>query len=180
MKIIFLDRDGVINEDRPDYVKSWEEFSFIPGAIEAIKALTEAKYEMVIVTNQAGIGKGVVSKIAVEEINRRMVGGIEEGGGKILAVYVCPHRPEDACKCRKPKTALFKEAAKKFKINLKQSFLVGNSLRDIEAGKKIGCSTILILDGKVTEEEIKKAKPKFTAADLKEAVTIILNAKIRS
>ena len=179
MKIIFLDRDGVINEDRPDYVKSWEEFSFIPGAIEAIKALTEAKYEVVIVTNQAGIGKGVVSKITVEEMHRRMVGEIEEGGGKILAVYVCPHRPEDGCKCRKPKTALFKDAIKKFKITLKQSFLVGDTLRDIEAGKKIGCPTILILDGKLSEEEIKKAKPKFTADNLKEAVSIILNAKKR-
>lgn len=179
MKIIFLDRDGVINENRQDYVKSWEEFSFIPGAIEAIKTLNEAKNEVIIVTNQAGIGKGLVSKITVEEMHRRMVGEIEAGGGKIMAVYVCPHRPEDGCKCRKPKTALFKEAIKKFKINSKQSFLVGDSLRDIEAGKKIGCQTILILDGKLSEEEIKKAKPKFTADNLKEAVSIILNAKKR-
>ena len=179
MKIIFLDRDGVINENRQDYVKSWEEFSFIPGAIQAIKALNEAKYEVIIVTNQAGIGKGLVSKIAVEEMHRRMVGEIEEGGGKILAVYVCPHRPENGCKCRKPKTALFKEAIKKFKITIKQSFLVGDAPRDIEAGKKIGCQTILILDGKLSEEEIKKVKPKFTAGNLKEAAAIILNAKKR-
>ena len=177
MKVVFLDRDGVINEDRPDYVKSWEEFSFLPGAKEAIKALTEVNFGVIVVTNQAGIGKGLVSKIMVDEINRKMVGEIEEVGGKILAVFVCPHRPEDNCDCRKPKTSLFKQAIKKIKINPKQSFMVGNSGRDIEAGKKIGCQTILILDGKVSEEEIVKLKPKFTAASLKEAVSLIVKTK---
>jgi len=177
MKVVFLDRDGVINEDRPDYVKSWEEFSFIPGAKEAIKTLSEAKYVIIIVTNQASVGKGIVSKIAVEEINRRMVGEIGEFGGKIQAVYFCPHKPEDNCQCRKPKTGLFKEAIKRFKINPKQSFVIGDSSRDIEAGKKIGCRTILIVDGRISEEEIVKLKPKFTASNLKEAVVFILEPK---
>ena len=179
MKVVFLDRDGVINEDIGDYIKNWDEFSFLPGAKEAIKALSEGKFEIIIVTNQAGIGKGVVSKIMVDEINRRMVGEIEEAGGKILAVYVCPHRSEDKCDCRKPKAALFKEAIKKFKLNPKQCFLVGDAGRDIEAGKKVGCQSILVSDGKFSEEEIAKVKPHYTCRNLKEAADIILTSKRR-
>ncbi len=179
MKIVFLDRDGVINEDKPDYVKSWEEFSFLPGSKEAIKSLNDAKYGIIVVTNQAGIAKGLVSKITVEEINRRMRGEVEEAGGEILSVYVCPHQTADNCQCRKPKTLLFKQAIKKFKINCKQSFLVGNAARDIEAGRKIGCQTILVMDKEFTQEELKKIKPRFTADSLKEAVSLIIKPRTK-
>ncbi len=179
MKAVFLDRDGVINEERGEYVKSWEEFSFIPGAKEAIKALTEAGYFIIVITNQAGIRKGIVSKIMVDEINRRMVGEIEAAGGRIKAVYVCPHKANDACECRKPKAGLFKEAIKKFKIEPRKSFVIGDSGRDIEAGKAVGCQSVLI-NGRLSEDEIERLKPKFIVSNLKEAVVSITTFKEES
>ena len=173
-RFVFLDRDGVINEDRCDYIGSWEEFAFLPKAKEGLALLNEAGYGVVIISNQAGIGKGKVSRINVVDINRRMVGEIEETGGKIHGVYICPHRPDEDCRCRKPQTGMLKEAVKKFNIDVKESFFVGDSPSDIEAGRRLGCRTILIESEKVAAETIAALKPGWKVTSLREAAEVIL------
>ena len=104
--VIFLDRDGVINRDSPDYIKSWEAFEFIPGSLEALATLTGAGYHLMVVTNQSIIGRGMVSPVVLEEIFRRMRRAVEAAGGKIHDIFFCPHHPDDHCDCRKPEPGM--------------------------------------------------------------------------
>ena len=147
MKTVFLDRDGVINRLRQgDYVKSWSEFEFLPTAIPAIRCLSQAGCRLIIVTNQAGVSKGIVSPEVLETIHQKMVIEIENGGGRIDAMYYCPHRDEDNCRCRKPKPGLLEQAIREHTVDPISRFLVGDSLRDIVAGQAVGCKTCLVAD----------------------------------
>lgn len=149
MKTIFLDRDGVINRNPPNwgYVRTWEEFDFIPNALNAIRDLTENGYRIVVITNQAGIGRGLFSEDNLKDIHSRMVAKITDAGGKIDAIYYCPHHPEAGCECRKPKPGMLIRAAHEHNIELPNAYLVGDSTTDIEAGQRVGATTFLVLTG---------------------------------
>jgi D-glycero-D-manno-heptose 1,7-bisphosphate phosphatase len=144
---IFVDRDGVINRDRSDYVKSWGEFEFLPGSIEAFRVAAGRPFRVVVVTNQSAVGRGLVSREEVETIHRRMAQAIRAAGGRIDAVYVCPHRPEDGCECRKPKPGLILRAARDLGLDLKGSLLIGDDRKDLESAVAAGVRPVLVRTG---------------------------------
>lgn len=144
-KAVFLDRDGVINKKRiNDYVKCWEEFLFLPGVKEAIKLLNQAQFKVIIITNQAGVGKGLVKEEQLQLIHQQMLDELKEYGAHIDGIYYCPHLPEDNCNCRKPKTGMLEQAEKDFNIDFKNSYLIGDEDKDVEAGQKMGCKTYMV------------------------------------
>ena len=147
MSTIFLDRDGVINENRADYVKSWSEFRFLPESREAIAKLTQAGHRIVVCTNQAGIARGSISIETVEEIHHRMIESISDIGGKIEKVYYCPHDREGDCSCRKPRPGMLLRARDELDIDLHDAVFIGDSITDIRAGLAAGIHTVLVLSG---------------------------------
>ena len=145
-KVMFLDRDGVINK-RPlkaDYVKKWEEFEFLPGSIEAIKLLTKSGYKIFIISNQPGIARGAMTKKDLELIHKKMLKVLKSNGGKIEGIYSCLHNWDDGCICRKPKPGLLYFASRDHFVDLTKVIFVGDDTRDKEAGDAAGCKTILI------------------------------------
>ena len=177
-RAIFLDRDGVICKDRDDYIKSWDEFVWIPGAREALRRLSGNHRIAIVITNQSAVGRGLASRLSVEDIHRRMMRGVHQAGGKIERVYYCPHRPEDGCNCRKPMPGLLLKAAEDFALDLRSSYLVGDSLSDMEVGHHVGCTTIMVKNGKkasgVKSLIRGKSRPDYIVSDLSEAVGLIL------
>lgn len=144
---VFLDRDGVINENRSDYVKSWEEFVFLPRSMAALRALAAGGAPTIVISNQAAIGRGLVARATVDAIHRRMGEAISAEGGRIDAVYYCPHHPAEGCDCRKPRPGLLLQAAAAYQIDLQRSYFIGDSIGDVEAALAVGCSPILALTG---------------------------------
>ena len=143
-KAVFLDRDGLINRKlENDYVKSWDEFQFLPGVIEAIKAINGKGYLVIVVTNQRGIAKGLMAEKDLKEIHRIMLKELKKHGARIDDIFYCPHDISDNCNCRKPKPGMLIQAQKKWDIDLARSFIVGDSSSDIEAGQWVGCQGIL-------------------------------------
>jgi D-glycero-D-manno-heptose 1,7-bisphosphate phosphatase len=149
---IFLDRDGVINENRSDYVKSWNEFRFLPGSREAIAKLTQAGHRIIVCTNQAGIARGHIPVETVEEIHRRMMAEIALTGGRIEKVYYCPHSKDEHCACRKPRPGLLLRARDELCLDLANAVFVGDSMTDIRAGLAAGVHCVLVLTGLGTEQ----------------------------
>ncbi|MBU6500564.1 MAG: HAD-IIIA family hydrolase [Patescibacteria group bacterium] len=149
-KIIFLDRDGVINKKMPprDYVKRWEEFEFLPGAIEALRMLTESGYEIYIISNQAGVARGLMTEGDLFQIHKNMEIKLTEKGAKISAIYYCPHGWSEGCDCRKPKPGMFYRAAIDHQIDLPRTIFVGDDQRDVEAGNAAGCKKTFLVDSK--------------------------------
>jgi D-glycero-D-manno-heptose 1,7-bisphosphate phosphatase len=142
---IFLDRDGVIIENRSKYVRSWADVEFIPGALSALARLNESPYKILIITNQAGIGHGIFSRAEVDEINEQLTLVIRSANGRVDGIYVCPHKPENGCNCRKPKPGMILDAAQDFNIDLKQSILIGDNLSDIQAGYAAGVGQVVLV-----------------------------------
>ena len=148
-KGIFLDRDGVIIENRSDYVRSWDDVEFIPESLEALEKLASAPYRIVVVTNQSAVGRGIITLSEAELINERLLKIIRNAGGRIDDLYMCPHAPEENCHCRKPRPGMLLEAAKDLQINLGDSLLVGDALTDLQASYKAGVSdSYLVLTGR--------------------------------
>ena len=177
VKAIFLDRDGVINRDRgSEYVDRWDKFRFIPGSLKALRLLKEEGYRVVVISNQAGVAKGVYSLKELSLLTRRMKEKVEEAGGRLDAVYYCTHQKENRCTCRKPKTALFRRAHLRFGIPFKNAFVVGDSVRDIIAGKRLRCRTILVLSGreKLSRKREWEVQPDVVKKNLLTAVAWIL------
>lgn len=144
---IFLDRDGVINERViGGYVTSWREFRFLPSSLDALRDLSFLNLPVVVITNQQGIGKGLMSESDLAEIHERMVDAVSAHGGRIDAIYHCPHLRESDCECRKPKPGMLRRASLDLGIDLPQSWLVGDSWSDIAAGAASGCRTVLVGD----------------------------------
>jgi D-glycero-D-manno-heptose 1,7-bisphosphate phosphatase len=180
MKSIFLDRDGVINRNRPrgDYVKNWEEFKFLPGACRAIAQLTKAGFRLLVITNQACIGKGIVSWEAVQEIHARMVQEIARAGGEIEAVLCCPHLAGVGCDCRKPAPGLLLRAQREYRVDLKQALLVGDSVTDVQAAAAVGMPAIMVLSGLGQSADLRSISlPCQLALDLAHAAQLILNSE---
>lgn len=152
LEAVILDRDGVINENRADHVKSWEEFQFLPGAVAAVADLCRAGLRVFIISNQAIINRGIATVATIDDLNHHMVDEIERCGGLIEAVAYCPHRPDECCGCRKPRPGLLIDVARRFGIDLTKSLVVGDALTDIEAGRAVGCRPILVLSGRGREQ----------------------------
>ena len=148
MKLVILDRDGTINEDRDDFVKSPAEWVPIPGALEAIARLNHAGWHTVIATNQSGLARGLLDMAALNAIHARMNRELAELGGRIDAVFFCPHGPRDGCPCRKPLPGLFTTIGERYGVSLKETYAVGDSLRDVQAGVAAGCAPHLVRTGK--------------------------------
>jgi len=149
MKLIILDRDGTINEDRDDYVKSPDEWVPLPGALEAIARLNQAGWHTVIATNQSGLGRGTFDMAMLNAMHTKMNQMLAKQGGRIDAVFFCPHAPEDACSCRKPLPGLFEQIGERFGVSLRDVPVVGDSLRDLQAGVAVGCRPHLVRTGKL-------------------------------
>jgi D-glycero-D-manno-heptose 1,7-bisphosphate phosphatase len=146
---IFLDRDGVIIENSDTYVRSWRDVNFLPSSIEALRKLNPSVYKIVIITNQSAIGRGVISLAQAQEINRRVIDAIVEGGGRIDGLFVCPHSPDDGCTCRKPLPGLILQAAEALSLDLEHSIMIGDAMTDIQSGQAAGIPTnILVKTGR--------------------------------
>ena len=154
---VFIDRDGVICANRSDYVKTWSEFEFISGSIEALASLRRTGERLVVVTNQSAVGRGLLSRRGLDVIHERMLDALGASGAKVEAVVVCPHHPDDGCACRKPEPGLLADAADRLKLDLSLSFMIGDHRTDIEAGARAGCTTILVRTGR--SARIERADP---------------------
>ena len=151
LKLIILDRDGTINEDRDDFVKTPDEWVPIPGALEAIARLNHAGWHTVIVTNQSGLGRGLFDMSTLNAMHLKMNEALAKHGGRIDAVFFCPHTPEEQCDCRKPLPGLMLLVGERYGLNLKDVAVVGDSLRDLLAGVAAGCPTHLLRTGKAAQ-----------------------------
>jgi D-glycero-D-manno-heptose 1,7-bisphosphate phosphatase len=174
-----LDRDGVINENRADYVRSPDQLVYIPGAFEALRMLAGTPYRIVVVSNQSAVGRGIISEEQANAINDELVSTVRRQGGRIDAAYLCPHDPRDGCDCRKPQPGMLLRAAQELNLDLGRSFLIGDALTDCAAGKAAGVRSVLVLTGRGRDQlaSLKDREPEFSVApDLLTAVQDILAA----
>ncbi len=148
MKLIVLDRDGVINEDSDAYIKSPEEWIPIAGSLEAIARLNRHGYRVVVATNQSGVARGLFTLDTLARIHRRMLEAVRDKGGEIDAIFFCPHGPDDQCRCRKPAPGLYEEIADRLKTSLENVYAVGDSERDLVAARAVGARPALVRTGK--------------------------------
>lgn len=181
--VIFLDRDGVINRDSPEYVKRWEEYEFLPGSLEAIAALSRAGYTLILITNQSIIGRGMVPPGVLEDMHQRMRREIEDAGGEIFDIFYCPHRPDEDCDCRKPEPGLIFQAKERYGIDLPRTVMIGDNVKDVACGRNAGCgATLLVRTGSGREAEKALAReqiqPTAVADDLNAAAGLILSGQI--
>ena len=177
-RAVFLDRDGVINKNRADYVKSWDEVEFLPGVLSALKELARSDFLVFVVTNQSPVGRGILSVDTLETMHQRMKTVIENQGGRIDEFYYCPHRPDEKCSCRKPAPGLLTAAAAKYDIQLEASLFIGDARSDMLAAVNAGCQPILVLSGRGAAQLRSIKEPLRSACkifgDLPEAVHWIL------
>ena len=172
--VVFLDRDGTINQDSADYIKGWSEFVFLPRSIEALCDLTAAGFTIIVITNQSAIPRKLISPQELENIHSKMKAAVESQGGKISDIFFCPHMPDDGCDCRKPAPGLIYQAQKKHDIDLSTAVMIGDSARDIECAHQAGCGrTILVKTGNGREAQRilagKDLHPDYLAQDLYDA-----------
>ncbi|MAM69969.1 MAG: D-glycero-beta-D-manno-heptose-1,7-bisphosphate 7-phosphatase [Gammaproteobacteria bacterium] len=176
--LVILDRDGVINYDSDSYIKSPDEWQAIPGSIEAIARLSRAGKIICVATNQSGLARGLFDEITLANIHAYMSHLVEEAGGQIDAIFFCPHGPDDGCHCRKPETGMLEQIKSEFGLELKGSYFVGDSEKDIDAALTCDCQPILVRtgNGRLTEQNLdsdKKQKVLITDT-LNSAAEIIL------
>ena len=148
MKLIILDRDGVINQDSDSFIKTVDEFIPLPGSLEAIARLKQAGYTIAVATNQSGIARGYYDEATLAAMHDKLAHLLDEQGGEIDYIAYCPHGPDDNCDCRKPLAGLLNEIGKHFKVDLTDVPVIGDSLRDIQAARSVGASPILVKTGK--------------------------------
>ncbi|NMG35310.1 D-glycero-beta-D-manno-heptose 1,7-bisphosphate 7-phosphatase [Azoarcus sp. TTM-91] len=162
MKLIVLDRDGVINQDSDQFIKSPEEWKPIPGSLEAIARLNQWGWRVVVATNQSGVGRGLFGMDTLNAIHEKMVKSLAQVGGRLDAIFFCPHAADSTCDCRKPKPGLFHQLAERFNVDLTGVPAVGDSLRDLQAGTAVGCVPYLVLTGKGMKTKDDPALPAGT------------------
>jgi len=162
-KLVILDRDGTINEDRDDYVKSPEEWHPLPQALEAIARLNHAGWHVAVASNQSGLGRGLFDVATLNAMHAKMNKLLAAVGGRVDAVFFCPHSPDEACGCRKPLPGLFEQIGERYGIDLQGVPCVGDSLRDLQAGHAVGCAPHLVLTGKGKQFRQRELPPAFPA-----------------
>jgi D-glycero-D-manno-heptose 1,7-bisphosphate phosphatase len=177
MKLVILDRDGVINHDSDQFIKSPQEWKPIAGSLEAISSLTQAGFRVVVASNQSGVGRGLFDMATLNAIHAKMHKLVGLAGGRIDAVFFCPHTADSRCQCRKPKSGLFQEIAQRLHVDLKGVPAVGDALRDIQAALSVGAKPILVKTGKgmrtLQGGELPEGVPVYE--DLREAANIIIS-----
>jgi D-glycero-D-manno-heptose 1,7-bisphosphate phosphatase len=156
---IFLDRDGVLIANRSDYVRDWSQVKIFPEAIRALSHLAVKNYKIVIVTNQSAVGRGLISLETAKDINGRLVDLIQHNGGQLDAVYMCPHKPDDGCFCRKPKPGLLLQAAKELSLDLQRSWMIGDAWSDVQAGQLAGVRQAILLKTGRGREQLLQSRP---------------------
>lgn len=175
LQAVLLDRDGVINRERADYVKSWAEFELLPGALDALHCLAMRNVPVLVITNQSCVGRGIVAPNTLDEIHFRLRELVLHAGGRLDAFYVCPHTPETHCYCRKPMPGLLLRAARDFGLNLERCVFVGDSLTDYLVARAVGCAPLLVRSGRQGPELCDLVGPDVpVVADLAAAVELIL------
>lgn len=178
MKLIILDRDGVINQDSDAYIKSVDEWQPVPGSMQAMGKLCQAGYTLVVATNQSGIARGYFDLSTLHAMHVKMGKLLEQYGGQVDAVFFCPHGPDDKCNCRKPKDGLLRDIASRYQHNLAGVPVIGDSLRDIQSARSVGARPILVRTGK-GERTLQKHAAELTDVpvykDLAEAAAAILS-----
>lgn len=170
-KVVFLDRDGVINEDSPEYIKSWSEFRFLPGSLTALNLLHTSGFTCIVITNQSAVNRNMISEATLDEIHRNMKRRVSDRGGSILDIFYCPHRPDEGCNCRKPQPGLILSARGKYRIDPAASWMVGDSLKDIACARNAGCGHAVLVrtgNGRLTEPMLaeQKTPADYVADDL--------------
>ena len=175
-KLVILDRDGVINFDSAQFIKNPAEWKPIPGSLEAIARLNQSGYRVVVATNQSGVGRGLFDMDMLNQIHEKMHKALFAVGGRIDAIFYCPHAADSACECRKPKPGMFKRISQTLNIELPGVPAIGDSLRDLQAGAAAGCTPLLVLTGKGTKTQAEGNLPDGTLIfpDLAGAVDFIL------
>jgi D-glycero-D-manno-heptose 1,7-bisphosphate phosphatase len=183
---IFIDRDGVINKDPHgwtphSYVTTWKDFKFLPGVFQALKLLNKHEIKVVIISNQAGVGKGYFTKAELDGVTKRMLDEINKNGGNIEEVCYCIHKKEDNCRCRKPSPGMLESAARKYDIDPRKTFFIGDTERDVLAGQAMRMRTIFVASGKNTVEDMHKwsVKPDYIFKDLLEAAQWVVGREKR-
>jgi D-glycero-D-manno-heptose 1,7-bisphosphate phosphatase len=170
-KAVFLDRDGVINQKAPtedEYVKCWEEMEILPGVAQAIAELNRAGFRVIVVTNQRGVAKGLLTIAELEAIHQRMSKHLATMGAVVHAIYYCPHELDPPCTCRKPEPGMLLQAAHAHNIDLTASWMIGDSVKDVQAGRSAGCKTAQVVhDSKFSESAADVAAPSLLAAAYK-------------
>ena len=181
MKLVFLDRDGVINRfpGKGFYVTREEDFVFLPRAKEALRELTVAGCEIHVISNQGCVSRGLIAQEVLDRMTADMLAEVRKHGGNIQKVHYCVHQKTDHCECKKPKLKLFFEAISGRALDMKQVYFVGDSVEDMEAGKNLGCRTALVLSGRTEESDLRDfpVKPEVIKKDLWEASEWILQKK---
>ena len=162
MKLVILDRDGTINYDSPQHIKSPAEWKPLPGSLEAIARLTQGDWHVVVATNQSGIERGLFDMATLNAIHAEMHRAVNQAGGRIDAIFFCPHAAASNCGCRKPQVGLLREIGERFGIELKGVPLVGDALRDVEAAAAVGAKPYLVLTGKGRKTREAGGLPKGT------------------
>jgi D-glycero-D-manno-heptose 1,7-bisphosphate phosphatase len=176
MKLVILDRDGVINQDSANFIKNPNEWIALPGSLEAIALLNQSGIRVAVATNQSGIARGLFDMATLNAIHDKMHRALLSVGGRIDALFYCPHSADDKCNCRKPKTGMIEDIARRFSVDLSEIFGVGDSLRDLQAFHDAGCKPILVRSGKGEETLANGNLPQNTLifANLDEAAQHII------
>jgi D-glycero-D-manno-heptose 1,7-bisphosphate phosphatase len=181
-KVVFLDRDGTINRDSRDYIKSREEFEFLPGSLKAIEELTANGFTIVVITNQSALPRKLISLEELERIHTMMCKTVQSNKGKLKDIFYCPHMPDDDCDCRKPAPGLILRAQSKYSIDLADAVMVGDSHRDIECGHTAGCGNTVLVKTGIHEKSVQRLAekgivPDYVAEDLYQAAQWIISNK---
>ena len=182
-RYIFLDRDGTINRELPNYVKTWEEFEFLPDVLDAFRLWRSEGFKCFVVSNQSCVDRKIASEQAVVDVMNKMCAAVEAAGGRIEKAYFCPHAPEvTKCDCRKPSPALFQQAAAEFGFDVSRAYSIGDMERDIQAGADLGQKTILVRTGKAVncDPEEWKARPDYVVDDLLAAAGLTVELEKRN
>lgn len=176
-RIIVLDRDGVINEESDDFIKTPDEWIPLPGSLDAISALSHAGFRIAVTTNQSGVGRGLYTLEMLESIHEKMITSIHAAGGEVDGIFFCPHLPDEGCDCRKPKPGMLRQVAMLFDCDPGSIQVIGDSMRDLEAAQSFGAKSILVRTGygRETEKLLPDNYPVRVFDNLADAASALIN-----